>query len=97
MNNNNSSNFLFGAILGAGAAAVVALLFAPESGKELRKDMKDQAYKAKDSAADYAEKAKNKGFELKDKAQNTNTRVEPIRNREETKERLRKDLANAAK
>jgi len=37
--NNQSSSFLLGAVVGAIAGAVSALLLAPKSGKELRKDI----------------------------------------------------------
>lgn len=66
------SRFLLGAVIGGTAAAVAALLLAPKSGKELRKDLAEQADQFKDKASDYTEYAKEKGDELssiaKDKA-----------------------------
>lgn len=45
MSNGNeyAKGFLFGALLGGAAGAVVALLTAPKSGKELRKDISDKS------------------------------------------------------
>lgn len=40
---NYTKGFLFGAILGGTVGAVVALLTAPKSGKELRKDISDKS------------------------------------------------------
>lgn len=54
------SSFLKGAAVGA----VLALLFAPKSGKETREDIVKKFEDSKDVATDYAEKAKVKGEEV---------------------------------
>jgi gas vesicle protein len=38
-----SSNFIAGAFLGAAVGSILALLFAPKSGEELRKDLQEKA------------------------------------------------------
>ena len=47
--------FLVGGVVGAG----IALLLAPKSGKELRKDIKDLASKSKDTVVSAIEQGKN--------------------------------------
>ena len=47
--------FLAGGIIGAG----IALLLAPKSGKELRKDIQDVAVKARDTVTDTVKKGKD--------------------------------------
>lgn len=39
-------------VLAGAVSAIVALLFAPKSGKELRKDIKDKSLEAKDNVQD---------------------------------------------
>ncbi|MGY3765416.1 YtxH domain-containing protein [Vagococcus vulneris] len=56
----NSSSFLVGALIGGAAAASAALLFAPKSGKKLRKDMIIQLDDISDGrATEYLDIAKN--------------------------------------
>ena len=47
-----NSGFLLGALIGGGAAAITALLLAPESGKELRARLAKQLDDVLDSTAD---------------------------------------------
>jgi len=54
-----AEGFLVGTIVGAAIAGATALLLAPKSGQELRKDISNQAKDAKDQATDYAQKAKD--------------------------------------
>jgi gas vesicle protein len=58
MDNRNSGEhytrgFLFGAIVGGAAGAIAALLMAPKSGKELRKDIYDKSNELYDTAGEY--------------------------------------------
>ena len=69
--NSNVGAFLLGAIIGGGAAAVTALLFAPKSGDELRKDLNKQAQLARDAALDYRDIAYQKGSAIYDTAVET--------------------------
>ncbi|MCX6139963.1 MAG: YtxH domain-containing protein [Candidatus Kapabacteria bacterium] len=60
MEDNNSSytkGFLIGAILGGAAGAVAALLLAPKSGKELRRDIADRTEEVVDKAQQMFNKA----------------------------------------
>ena len=50
------ASFLIGGIVGAG----LALLFAPQSGKKTRAQIRDMAEDVTDSASDYAQKLKKK-------------------------------------
>lgn len=59
-----AEGFLLGTVLGGLVAGTTALLFAPKSGKELRKDISDQADDLKNQAVDYANEAKAKGQEV---------------------------------
>ncbi|MBE7175431.1 MAG: YtxH domain-containing protein [Mucilaginibacter polytrichastri] len=62
----NSSKILFGIVAGAAAGAVVALLFSPDNGKNIRKTILD-------TLEDWGDTVKNKSedliAELKDKSE----------------------------
>lgn len=60
-NKYRAEGFLLGTVVGGVVAGVAALLFAPKSGEELRKDISDQANDLKDQATDYANEAVEKG------------------------------------
>lgn len=68
MNDNNKEasikNFMLGAIFGALVSAVAALLFAPKSGKELRKDISESTTKTLENTDEYFERAREKGTEV---------------------------------
>ncbi len=59
-----AEGFIVGALVGAAIAALVSLLFAPKSGKDLRKDIGHTTHKAWDQASDYVDTAKDKGQEV---------------------------------
>lgn len=65
-NNNNSRDFVAGAIVGGLAGALAALLLAPKSGKELRGTLNEQTSSLKTKSADLASVAKEKASGLKD-------------------------------
>ncbi len=50
-------SFMWGALTGAVTGAVTALLLAPKSGKELRKDISDTAHKVGDKTAEIGRQA----------------------------------------
>lgn len=54
-NNNNSywKGFLAGTLIGGLSGAITALLLAPKSGKELRRDIAEKSYELYDKAQDY--------------------------------------------
>ena len=67
MSKNNKSatkDFLLGAIFGATVSALAALLFAPKSGKELRKDLGERTTRTLESTDDYLDLAWEKGSKV---------------------------------
>lgn len=61
------NRFFLGAFIGGTASAMTALLFAPKSGKELRKDLAEQTDDLKDIAMNYANSAMEKTSEFTEK------------------------------
>lgn len=64
MEDNNSSyskGFLIGAVVGGAVGAVVALLFAPKSGRELRRDIAERTEEVVDKAQQMFNKATGAG------------------------------------
>src|ERR1700681_4410695 len=47
-------------LIGMGAGALAALLFAPKSGRELRRDLRKKYEDAKDAVEDFADEAKGR-------------------------------------
>ncbi|GAM12759.1 YtxH domain-containing protein [Mesobacillus selenatarsenatis] len=64
--NNNSRDFVAGAIVGGLAGALAALLLAPKSGKELRGSLNEQTSTLKNKSVDLASVAKEKASGLKE-------------------------------
>jgi gas vesicle protein len=58
MNNDSSAGFFTGLIVGAVIGGAVALLYAPQSGPETRRMVKEKALEAKEKAAKAAQKIK---------------------------------------
>jgi gas vesicle protein len=56
-----SKGFLIGAVVGGAVGAVVALLFAPKSGRELRRDIADRTEEVVDKAQQMFNKATGGG------------------------------------
>lgn len=65
-NKGRTEGLIIGAVLGAAAATVASLLFAPKSGKDLRKDISEGTSKTLEHADDYLDTAKKKGSKLVD-------------------------------
>lgn len=61
---NSKSNFLVGFLVGGMIGAVVALLFAPKPGKELRSDIKIKAGEVAHDAEEYVSAARNKAVDI---------------------------------
>lgn len=59
-----AEGFIIGALVGAAIAAIAALLFAPKSGKALRKDIGQGTDKALDQADQYLDTARDRGQEV---------------------------------
>jgi gas vesicle protein len=62
--NNNAKSFIVGFLAGGAIGALVALLFAPKSGKELRADLKLKGEEYLDEAEKYISEAREKAKEL---------------------------------
>ncbi|NUN68975.1 MAG: YtxH domain-containing protein [Bacteroidetes bacterium] len=60
----SKTGFLIGFLAGAVVGGIVALLYAPKPGKELRADIKNKAGEAVESAEEYVSAAKNKAVEI---------------------------------
>ena len=58
MNNDRAIGFGVGLLAGAAIGGVLALLYAPQSGKETREMIKQRAATARDRVGDYAEEVK---------------------------------------
>lgn len=63
-NDDNKSSFLIGFLAGSVIGAIVALLYAPKPGKELRADIKNKAGEIADSAEEYIIAARNKAVDI---------------------------------
>jgi len=63
-NINSVKGFLIGFLAGGTVGAIIALLTAPKSGKELRGDIKQKSEEYTDEAEKYLADAKNKAGEL---------------------------------
>ncbi len=72
--------FLF---IGLGAGALVALLLAPKSGKQLRKDLRRGYEDARDAVEEFAEEAKDRVEEAMERGSDwvdaAREKVEPLR------------------
>lgn len=61
----SKGTFLFGAAIGGAAAYAAALLYAPKSGEEYQRELKDKAEMMKESSSDYLSIAKERGGDFK--------------------------------
>ena len=55
-------------MIGVGAGALIALLFAPKSGKQLRKDIRRKLEDARDSIEDWSEEAQDRVQDVVDRS-----------------------------
>lgn len=62
--NGMGKGLLIGFLTGAAVGSIMALLFAPKSGKELRKDIKNKSQDLIEDADEYLMKAKDKASQL---------------------------------
>jgi gas vesicle protein len=58
MNRDSSSGFFAGLIIGAVLGAAIGLLYAPQSGRETRRAVKEKAVEAKENLAKAASRVK---------------------------------------
>ncbi|XJS11489.1 YtxH domain-containing protein [Aerococcaceae bacterium WGS1372] len=68
---NNNKGFFLGALFGASIAGITALLYAPKSGKELRRDIALEVDQLLENASEYTDYAVERGVELYDTAYET--------------------------
>jgi len=73
--NNVAKGFLIGFLAGGAIGAVVALLTAPKSGKELRADIKLRSEEYLDEAEKYLSEAKDKARELINEGKKKSERI----------------------
>lgn len=70
-------------LIGLGAGALVALLLAPKTGKQMRRDLKKRYEDARDVVDDLAEEAKERMDEAMERGaewvENAREKVEPLR------------------
>ncbi|KIL47268.1 hypothetical protein KP77_23730 [Jeotgalibacillus alimentarius] len=62
--NNNTRDFVLGALIGSIAGAVTALFLAPKSGGEFRQDLNTQAGRLKDRSYEWKDQAVTKSSEM---------------------------------
>lgn len=91
---NNNYKLLLGALAGAAVAGIATLLFAPKSGKDLRKDIGKQTDKAIDTAEDYMDVARDKGSDVLDTAQDAGSDL--MENRQKTMHKMGNQIGRAA-
>jgi gas vesicle protein len=69
-------------LIGLGAGALVALLLAPKTGKQMRKDLRRKYDDARDVMEDFAEEAKERVNDVMERGsewvENARERVEPL-------------------
>ena len=69
-------------LIGLGAGALVALLLAPKTGKQMRKDLRRKYDDARDAMEDFAEEAKERVTEVVERGsewvETARERVEPL-------------------
>ncbi|MBN1767023.1 MAG: YtxH domain-containing protein [Prolixibacteraceae bacterium] len=79
----NTGLFLTGLLVGAAAGAALGLLYAPQSGKETRKQIGQKIKEMEAELAKLRDKLKEKGVEMKDeikqKIKELETRIEKMR------------------
>jgi gas vesicle protein len=63
-NRSSAKSFFIGLFTGGAIGGLAALLYAPKSGKELRKDIKKKGREVAKDTGDYIENAKNKASEI---------------------------------
>jgi gas vesicle protein len=70
-------------LIGLGAGALVALLFAPKTGKQMRRDLKKRYDDARDLVEDFTEEAKDRMDEVMERGsewvETAREKVEPLR------------------
>ena len=70
-------------LIGLGAGALVALLFAPKTGKQMRRDLRKRYDDARDAVEDFAEVAKDRIDEVRERStewvETAREKVEPLR------------------
>jgi len=87
---NNAGTAVTFLMIGLGAGALAALLFAPKSGRQLRRDLKRGYEDARESFEDWADEAKDRVRDAKDRvrdvaergadlAEGLREKVEPLR------------------
>ncbi len=66
--NNSAGSFMGGMLIGVLVGGALGLLYAPQSGKETRKFLRDKAMDVKDKVVEGIDTAKEEAIEFKQKA-----------------------------
>lgn len=74
-NSGTTKGFIFGLIAGGAIGAVLALLYAPKSGRELRADIKAKTDELMDNAEEMMQSAKNRLPEMASEAKKRSEQV----------------------
>jgi gas vesicle protein len=74
-NNNLTKGLLLGFLAGGAVGAILALLYAPKSGKELRADIKNKTEDYLDEAEKYLSEAKDKAMDLINEGRKRSERI----------------------
>ncbi|MDP2037548.1 MAG: YtxH domain-containing protein [Ignavibacteria bacterium] len=90
--NGMGKGLLIGFLTGAAVGSIIALLYAPKSGKELRSDIKNKSQEFMDDAEGYLSNAKEKASQLINEGKKKSERLV-----EERKENVESILYEAEK
>lgn len=90
----DNGKMILSLLAGAAVGTLAALLFAPKSGKDLRKEIKGEANKAVDTAEDYMDVAKDKGTDVLETAQEAGSDL--MKNRQKTMHKMGNQISRAA-
>lgn len=91
---NDNYKIVLGAVVGAAVAGVATLLFAPKSGKNLRKDISNKTDEAIDTAEGYMDVAKDKGSDALETAKEAGSDL--AENSQRTMDEMGSDIERAA-
>jgi len=93
--NNFKKGLLIGFFTGGALGAALALLFAPKSGKELRRDIKEKSDEYLDDAEKYISQAKEKAVDMINEGKKRSERL--IRDARDKSDQLMKDAEKVYK
>lgn len=93
--NNFSKGLLIGLFTGGALGAAMALLYAPKSGKELRKDIRDRSDEYLDEAEKYISQAREKAVDMINEGKKRSEKL--IKDAKDRSDQLMKDAERVYK